>query len=93
VVETLTRGTADLSITDRLATPYHTPDPPSPTPEEANPNPNESVSGSLPQISPLDNQIIHRVIQLPASTRTRPVVGHPGAFTDAHPSDSTVRLI
>jgi hypothetical protein len=47
-VETLPMGTTDLSITDRLATPYHRLDLPSSTPEEANPNPNRSGSGSPP---------------------------------------------
>jgi hypothetical protein len=47
-VEPLTRSMIDLSITDRPATPYYRPDPPSPTPEEANPNPNGSGSGSPP---------------------------------------------
>jgi hypothetical protein len=79
-VETLTMGTVDLSIIDRPATPYHRPDPPSPTPKEANPNPNGSGSGSPSWISPLGNRIIRRVIRLPTSTRTRPVVGHPSAF-------------
>jgi hypothetical protein len=69
-VETLTRGTTDLLITDQPATPYHRPDPLSPTPEEANPNPNGAGSGSPPRISPLGNRIIHQVIQLPISTRT-----------------------
>jgi hypothetical protein len=44
----LTRGTADLTISDWSAPPYHIMDPPSPTPYGANPNPNGSGSGSLP---------------------------------------------
>jgi hypothetical protein len=91
VVEPLTRGTMDLSITDRPATPYHRPDPPSPTPEEANPNPNGLGSGSPLRLSPLGNRVIHQVIRLPTSTRTQLVAGHLGSITDAHPSDSTVR--
>jgi hypothetical protein len=90
-VEPLTRGTADLSITDRSATPYHRVDPPSPTPDEANPNPNGSGFDSPPRLSPLGNRIICWVIRLPTSTRTRPVAGHSGAFTDVCPSNSTVR--
>jgi hypothetical protein len=54
-VEPLTRGTVDLSITDRPATPYHRVDSPSPTPNEANPNPNGSGSGPPPRLSPLGN--------------------------------------
>jgi hypothetical protein len=71
VVEPLIRGTADLTISDRLATPFHQPDPPSPTPKEANPIPNGLGFGSPPQISPLGNRVIRRVIWLPTSTRTR----------------------
>jgi hypothetical protein len=77
-------------ISDRLATPFHRPDPPSPTPEEANPNPNELGSGSPPRISPLGNRVICRVIQLPTSTHTRPATDHPGVVADARPSDSMV---
>jgi hypothetical protein len=87
-VEPLTRGTVDLTISDRPATPFHRPDPPSPTPEEANPNPNGLGSESPPWISRLGNRVIRRVIWLPTSTRTRPT-----AVTDAHPSDSTVRRV
>jgi hypothetical protein len=47
-VEPLSRRTMNLSITDRPATPYHRPDPPSSTPKEANPNPNGSGSSSPP---------------------------------------------
>jgi hypothetical protein len=86
VVEPLTRGRANLTISDRLATPYHRADPPSPILDSANPNHNGLGSGSPPRISPLGN----RVIRLPTLTRTRPAVGHPGAVTDMHPSDSTV---
>jgi hypothetical protein len=92
-IETLTMGTTDLSITDRPATPYHIPDPPSPTPEEANPNPNGLGSGSLPRISPLGNRDIRQVIRLPTSTRTRLTTGHPGVVTDARPLDSTVQHV
>jgi hypothetical protein len=52
-------GTADLTISDWLATPYHRVDPPSPTLDMANPNPNRSGSASQPQISLVDNQVIH----------------------------------
>jgi hypothetical protein len=90
-VELLTRGTADLTISDRPATPYYRADPPSPTSDGAHPNPNGSGSDSPSRLSPLDNHIIHRVILLPTSIRIRMAVGHPGAFTDAHPSDSIVR--
>jgi hypothetical protein len=89
-VEPLIQGMTDLTISDQPATTYHRADPPSPTPDMANPNPNMSGSSSLPRISPLGNRVIHRVIQLPTSTRTQPTVGHPGAVTDVHPSDSTV---
>jgi hypothetical protein len=58
-MDPLTRGTMDLSITDRPATPYHRANPPSSTLDEANPNPNGSCSGSPPRLSPLGNQIIH----------------------------------
>jgi hypothetical protein len=92
-VDPLTRGTTDLSITNRPATPYHKPDPPSPTAEQGNPNPNGLGSGSPPRLSPLGNHIIHQVIRLPTSTHTQPVAGHPGAFTDARPSDSMVRRV
>jgi hypothetical protein len=47
-VEPLTRGTIDLTISDRPATPYHRADPPSPTLDEANHKPNGSGSGSPP---------------------------------------------
>jgi hypothetical protein len=67
----LTRGTTDLSISDRPATPFHRPDPPSPTQDEANPNPNGLGFGSPLRISPLGNQVIRRVIRLPTSIRTR----------------------
>jgi hypothetical protein len=79
-VEPLTRGTIDLSITDRPATPYHRLDPLSPTPEEENPNPNGSSSDSPPQLSPLGNHIIRWVMQLPTSTRTRPAARSPGCL-------------
>jgi hypothetical protein len=92
-LESLTRGTMDLSITDRSATPYHRPDSPSLTPNEANPDPNGSGFDSPPRLSPLGNRIIWRVIRLPTSTCTRPAAGHPGAFTDACPSDSKVRRV
>jgi hypothetical protein len=92
-VESLTRGTMDLSITDWPATPYHRPDSPSLTPNEANPDPNGSGFDSPPRLSPLGNRIIWRVIRLPTSTCTRPAAGHPGAFTDACPSDSKVRRV
>jgi hypothetical protein len=91
VVEPLTRGTTDLMISDWPATPFHRWDPPSPTTEEENPNPNGSGSGSPPWISPIGNRVIRRVIRLPTLTRTRPAAGHPGAVTDARPSDSMVR--
>jgi hypothetical protein len=93
MVEPLTRGTADLTISDRPATPYHRADPTSPTPDGANPNPNGLGSGSPPRLSPLGNRIICRVIRLPTSTHTRLIVDHPGAFTDVSPSDSTVRRV
>jgi hypothetical protein len=86
-VEPLTRGTADLTISDRSTLPYHKADPNSPTPESANPNPNGWGSGLLPRISPLGN----RVIRLPTSIGTRLAASHPGVITDARPSDSTVR--
>jgi hypothetical protein len=69
-VEPLTRGTTDLSITDRPATPFHRADPPSPTPNSTNPKPNGLGSGSPPRISPLGNWVICRMIRLPTSTRT-----------------------
>jgi hypothetical protein len=89
-VEPLTRGTMDLLITDRPATPYHRLDPPSPTPNETNSNYNGSGSDSPPRLSPLGNMIIRRVIRLPTSTRTRSATSHPSAFTGACPSDSMV---
>jgi hypothetical protein len=92
-VEPLIRSTTDLTIIDRPATPYHRPDPPSLRSEEANPNPNGSGSGSSPRISPLGNRIIRRVLRLPTSSHTQPAAGHPGAITDARPSDSTVRRV
>jgi hypothetical protein len=70
VVEPLTRGTSDLSITDRPTTPFHRADPPSPTPDLTNPNPNGLGSSSPPRLSPLGNNIICRVIWLPTSTLT-----------------------
>jgi hypothetical protein len=78
-VEPLTRSTADLTITDRLATPYHRADPSSLTPEEANPHPNGLGSGSPPRLSPLGNRIIHQVIRLPTSNHSQLAAGHPGA--------------
>jgi hypothetical protein len=57
----------------------------------ANPNPNGSGSGSLPQLSPLGNQIIRQVIQLPTLTHTQSTADHLGTFTDARPSDLTVQ--
>jgi hypothetical protein len=57
-VEPLTRGTTDISITDRPTTPFHRADPPSPTLDSTNPNPNGLGSDSLPRISPLGNQVI-----------------------------------
>jgi hypothetical protein len=93
VMEPLTGGTVDLSITDRPATPYHRPNPPSPTPKEENPNPNGLGSGSPPRLSPLGNHIICRVIRLPTSTRTQPSAGDPGAFTGAHPPNNTVQRV
>jgi hypothetical protein len=62
VVEPLTRCMVDLTINDRLTTPFHQPDPPSLTPEEANPNPNGLSSGSPPRISSLGNRVLHWVI-------------------------------
>jgi hypothetical protein len=90
-VEPLARVTTDLTISDRLATPFHRPDPPSSTLEEANPNPNRLDFGSPPWISPLGSQVIRQVIWLPTSTCTRPATGHLGAVTDAHLLDSTVQ--
>jgi hypothetical protein len=63
VVEPLTRGTANLSISDRPATTHPRVDPPLPTPNTTNPNPNESGSDSPPRFSPLDNWVIRRVIR------------------------------
>jgi hypothetical protein len=71
VVEPLTRGMTNLTISDRPITPYHRADPPSPTPDMANLNPNGLRSGLPPRISPLGNRTIYRVIRLPTSTRTR----------------------
>jgi hypothetical protein len=93
VVEPLIQGTTNLTISDWSTTPYNRADPPSPTPDTANPNPNGSGSDSPPRISPLSNQVIRRVIWLPTSTRIQPTVGHPGAITDARPSDSMVRRV
>jgi hypothetical protein len=93
VVEPLIWGTADLTISDRPTTPYHRADPPSPTSDTANANPNGLGSSSPPWMSPLGNRVIHRVIQLPTSTRTQPTVGHSGVVTDACSSDSMVRRV
>jgi hypothetical protein len=93
VVEPMTRGISDLTISDQVPTPFHRPDPPSPTSKEANPNPNRLDSRSPLWISPLGNQVIRRVIRLPSSTRTRPTADHLGAITDVHPLDSTVRQV
>jgi hypothetical protein len=92
-VEPLIRGTTDLTISDRPATPYHRADLPSPTPDTANPNSNGLGSGLLPQISLLGNRVIRRVIRLPTSTRTQLVVIHQSTVTDARLSDSTVRRV
>jgi hypothetical protein len=67
-VELLIQGTTGLAISDRPTTPYNRADPPSPTPDMENPNHNRLASSSLPQISPLGNQVICRVIRLPTST-------------------------
>jgi hypothetical protein len=64
-LEPLTRGTTDLMISDRPATPHPRADPPSPTSDMTNPNPNGSGSGSPPRLSLLGNQVICRVIRLP----------------------------
>jgi hypothetical protein len=90
VVEPLTRGTTNLTISDGLTTPLHRPDLASPTPDEANPNPNGLGSSSPLWMSPLGNWVIRQVIRLPSSTRTRPSADHPGAITDACPSHSMV---
>jgi hypothetical protein len=76
-VEPLTRGMADLMISDQSATPYHRANPPSPTLDEANHNPNGSGSSSPPRVSPLGNRIIPRVIWLPTSTCSRPATRPP----------------
>jgi hypothetical protein len=70
-VKPRTRGTADLTISDRPATPYHIVDLPSPTPDTTNINPNGLGFDSPPRISPLGNRVIRRVIGLPTSIRTR----------------------
>jgi hypothetical protein len=93
MVEPLMRGTTDLTISDRPATPYHIADPPSLTPDIANPNPNGLGSNSPSWISPLSNRVIRRVIQLPTSTQTQPSVGHLGVVTDVRTLDSTVRRV
>jgi hypothetical protein len=67
-VEPLTRGTTDLTISDRSPTPYYRADPPSPTPDSANPN--RLGSDSPLRISPLGNRIIRRVIRSLTATRT-----------------------
>jgi hypothetical protein len=92
-MEPLTRGTTDLTISDRPTTSYHRADPPSPTLDEANHNPNGSRSDSPPRVSPLGNCIIHRVIRLPTSTHSRSATDHLGAFTDARPSDLKVQRV
>jgi hypothetical protein len=94
-LEPLTRGTTDLMISDRPATPHPRADPPSPTSDMTNPNPNGSGSGSPPRLSLLGNQVIRRVIRLPPppSTRTQPVASHPDVITDARPSDSTMQQV
>jgi hypothetical protein len=55
VVEPLTRGTTNLTISDGPTTPFHRPDLASPTPDEANPNPNGLGSSSPLWMSPLGN--------------------------------------
>jgi hypothetical protein len=57
VVEPLTRGTANHTISDRSATPHHRAGPPSPTPDTTNLNPNGLGSDSSLRISPLGNRV------------------------------------
>jgi hypothetical protein len=92
-VEPLTRGIIYLLITNRPATPLPQTGSTVPNTEEANPIPNRLGSGSPSRLSPLGNRIIRRVIRLSTSTHTQLAAGHPGAFTDARPSDSTVRRV
>jgi hypothetical protein len=62
-VEPLIQGMTDLTISNRPTTPYYRADPPSPTPDTIKSNLNGLGSGSSQRISPLDNRVIHRVIQ------------------------------
>jgi hypothetical protein len=87
---TLAGPRSDLTISDRMGTPYTRTDPPSPKPDIGNPNPNGLGSNSPPRLSPLRNRVIYRVIWLPPSTWTQPVISHLGIVIDAHPSDSMV---
>jgi hypothetical protein len=64
-----------------------------PPPETPNPNRSRTKTQATPKTIPIDNRVIHWVIQLTSSARTRLAGADLGAITDGRPSDSTVRRV
>jgi hypothetical protein len=95
-------NTMDLNITQPPSpTPYAAPPNPNPNGTGSAPQPSETPhpNGSRTDtqatliVSPLGNQVIHRVIRLTSSVHTRSTGTHPGAIMDARTSDYTARRV